>query len=69
MLNYKFDSESPMALVLAGQAELWDKLRQQRYVLFRTLCAAKTGRSRQIHCFPFLMEKDEEHVKIHEVFS
>ena len=31
MLNYRFDSESPMALVLAGQAELWDKLRQQRY--------------------------------------
>ena len=44
-------------------------LNKKAYVLFRTLCAAKTGRSRQIHCFPFLMEKDEEHVKIHEVFS
>jgi type II secretory pathway predicted ATPase ExeA len=31
MLNYRYDSESPMALVLAGQGELWDKLRQQRY--------------------------------------
>ena len=35
MLNYRFDSESPMALVLAGQAELWDKLRQQRYAAVR----------------------------------
>ena len=25
MLNYKFDSESPMALVLVGQTELWTK--------------------------------------------
>lgn len=29
--NYKFDSMSPMALVLAGQTELWDKLRLQKY--------------------------------------
>ena len=27
MLNYHFDSESPMALVLVGQTELWDKLK------------------------------------------
>ena len=38
-------------------------------MLFRTLCAAKVGRNRQIQYTPFLMEKDEEHVKIHEVFS
>ncbi|MFZ2691556.1 MAG: hypothetical protein WAX60_19610, partial [Blautia wexlerae] len=31
-LNYRFDSESPMALVLVGQSELWeDKLRLKRY--------------------------------------
>ena len=36
MLNYKFDSESPMALVLAGQTELWDrKLKLQRYAAIR----------------------------------
>ncbi len=36
MLNYKFDSESPMALVLVGQTELWDnKLRLQRYAAIR----------------------------------
>ena len=39
------------------------------YVLFRTLYAAKVGRNRQIQYTPFLMEKDEEHVKIHEAFS
>lgn len=32
LLNYRFDSESPMALVLVGQTELWeDKLRLRRY--------------------------------------
>ncbi len=32
LLNYKFDSISPMALVLVGQTELWDsKLQLQRY--------------------------------------
>ena len=36
ILNYKFDSESPMALVLAGQTELWDrKLKLQRYAAIR----------------------------------
>ncbi len=30
LLNYRFDSESPLALVLVGQSELWDKLRLQR---------------------------------------
>lgn len=35
LLNYKFDSESPMALVLVGQTELWDKLRLQRYAAVR----------------------------------
>lgn len=32
LLNYRFDSMSPMALILAGQTELWeDKLRLKRY--------------------------------------
>ena len=36
MLNYHFDSESPMALVLCGQTELWEnKLRLQRYTAIR----------------------------------
>ena len=36
MLNYWFDSESPMALVLVGQTELWDnKLKLQRYAAIR----------------------------------
>ena len=30
LLNYRYDSMSPMALILAGQSELWDKLRLQR---------------------------------------
>ncbi len=32
LLNSKFDSESPMALILSGQTELWDqKLRYRKY--------------------------------------
>ena len=31
-MNYRYDSESPMALILVGQTELWDdKLRLKRY--------------------------------------
>lgn len=35
LLNYRFDSMSPMSLVLAGQTELWDKLKLQRYAAVR----------------------------------
>lgn len=35
MLNYRFDSMSPMALVLVGQTELWEKLKLQRYAAVR----------------------------------
>ena len=35
LLNYQYDSMSPMALILVGQTELWDKLRLQRYMAVR----------------------------------
>jgi type II secretory pathway predicted ATPase ExeA len=35
MLNFKMDSQSPMALILVGQNELWDKLKLQRYTAIR----------------------------------
>lgn len=35
MLNYQYDSTSPMALVLVGQTELWEKLKLQRYAAVR----------------------------------
>lgn len=36
LLNYQYDSESPMSLILAGQTELWDqKLRLQKYAAIR----------------------------------
>lgn len=36
LLNYKFDSMSPMAVVLVGQTELWEnKLKLQRYAAIR----------------------------------
>ncbi len=35
LLNFKMDSESPMALILVGQNELWDRLRMQAYAAIR----------------------------------
>lgn len=35
LLNYKMDSENPMSLILAGQTELWDKLKLQAYRAIR----------------------------------
>ena len=36
LLNFEFDSQSPMALILVGQTELWDdKLRLKRYAAVR----------------------------------
>ena len=35
LLNLKMDSQSPMALILAGQSELWDKLRLQSHSAIR----------------------------------
>lgn len=36
LLNYRFDSASPMSLILVGQIELWDqKLRLQSYAAIR----------------------------------
>ena len=35
LLNLKMDSQSPMALILAGQSELWDKLRLQSHAAIR----------------------------------
>jgi type II secretory pathway predicted ATPase ExeA len=35
LLNVKMDSQSPMALILTGQTELWTKLRLQSYAAIR----------------------------------
>jgi general secretion pathway protein A len=35
LLNVKMDAQSPMALILVGQSELWDKLRLQSYAAIR----------------------------------
>lgn len=35
LLNVRMDSESPMALMLVGQSELWERLRMQAYTAIR----------------------------------
>lgn len=60
LLNYGYDSESPMSLVLVGQTELWDtKLRLQRYaaisqridlnIVLERLDRAETGKYMAAH--------------------
>ena len=52
LLNYRFDSVSPMAVVLVGQTELWDnKLKLQRYAADRYVLytpASGPGRNGEI---------------------
>jgi len=35
LMNFKMDSQSPMALILSGQTELWDKLKLQSHAAIR----------------------------------
>lgn len=35
LLNFKMDAQSPMALILVGQSELWDRFRLQSYAAIR----------------------------------
>ena len=35
LLNFKMDAQSPMALILVGQNELWDRLNLQAYAAIR----------------------------------
>jgi type II secretory pathway predicted ATPase ExeA len=35
LLNFKMDAQSPMALILVGQSELWDRLRLQSFSAIR----------------------------------
>lgn len=35
LLNFKMDAQSPMALILVGQSELWDRFKLQAYAAIR----------------------------------
>jgi type II secretory pathway predicted ATPase ExeA len=35
LLNFRMDAQSPMALVLVGQSELWERLKLQSYAAIR----------------------------------
>ena len=59
LLNFKMDSESPMALILAGQTELWDRLKLQAYAAIRQRI--------DIMCFlpPLDLSQTYEYMKAH----
>jgi type II secretory pathway predicted ATPase ExeA len=43
LLNFKMDSQSPMALILAGQTELWEKFKLQSYAAIRQRIDVQCG--------------------------
>jgi len=43
LLNFKMDSQSPMALILAGQSELWERLKLQSYAAIRQRIDVQCG--------------------------
>jgi type II secretory pathway predicted ATPase ExeA len=59
MLNFKMDSLNPMALVLVGQKELWDKLKLQRYDAIRQRIDIKC----ELPAFD--RSETDEYVKVH----
>ena len=64
LLNYRFDSMSPMALILVGQNELWDeKLRLKRYAAVRQRI--------DINCVlpPLDRAETEQYIRSHLVYA
>lgn len=64
LLNYRFDSMSPMALILVGQNELWDeKLRLKRYAAVRQRI--------DINCVlpPLDRAETEQYIRSHLAYS
>ena len=64
LLNYRFDSMSPMALILVGQTELWEeKLRLKRYAAVRQRI--------DINCVlpPLDRSETEKYIQSHLVYA
>ena len=57
LLNYRMDSENPLALVLSGQQELWDSLKKQAYRAIRNRV--------DIQCFlaPFEFSQTRQYIE------
>jgi type II secretory pathway predicted ATPase ExeA len=63
LLNFKMDSQSPMALILVGQTELWEKLKLQSYAAIRQRI--------DIQCGVGHMDRHQtnEYIKVHLTFA
>lgn len=59
LLNCRMDSHNPMALILVGQNELWDKLKLQRYAAVRQRIDLKCELS------PYDRAQTEEYIQAH----
>ena len=46
LLNFRMDSQSPMALILSGQPELWDKLKRKSHAAILQRIDVKCGINR-----------------------
>ena len=63
LMNFKMDSQSPMALILCGQTELWDKLELHSYAAIRQRI--------DIRCIVARLDrsKTEEYISSHLAFA
>ena len=63
LLNFRMDSQSPMALILSGQPELWDKLKRQSYAAIRQRIDVQCGINRMDRA------QTQEYIKAHLDFA
>jgi len=63
LLNFKMDSQSPMALILAGQTELWEKLKLQSYAAIRQRIDVQCGIGHMD------LHQTTEYIKAHLAFA
>lgn len=63
LLNFKMDAQSPMALVLVGQSELWGRLQLQSYAAIRQRIDI------QYKLLPMDRSQVEEYMHIHLTYS
>jgi type II secretory pathway predicted ATPase ExeA len=63
LLNYKMDSQSPMSLILSGQAELWKDLKLQAFAAIRQRI--------DIHCGVNHMDRHQtgEYISVHLAYA
>jgi len=71
LLNFHMDAESPMALILVGQTELWDRLKLQSYAAIRQRIdlQCKLGNYDRAQTGEYIARHLQASGATHEIFS